>query len=137
MLRRILTHTCSSFFFTTNILSRSVSCASISCGFWLDRILISEALRALFLFPIKHFMQELIHSMFEQVLSKGLFMSLQQEIIALLLSNFTIHHCHMQAEKQPVHVYRHPLASVYRLAKILLLNVPTEIQLNSVRPSLL
>ena len=29
--------------------------ASISCGFWFDRILISEAL---FTFPVKRFMQE-------------------------------------------------------------------------------
>ena len=36
------------------------SCVSISCGFLFDRILISEAL---FTFPIKPFMQELIYSM--------------------------------------------------------------------------
>ena len=49
------------FFLIFCLLIKSVCyCTSISCGFLFDRILISEAL---FTFPVKHFMQELIHSM--------------------------------------------------------------------------
>ena len=58
-------------------------------GFWFDRIFISEAL---FTFPVKRFMQQLISP-------KGSFTYIQQEIIALLLSNFTSHDRHMWAEK--------------------------------------
>ena len=52
--------------------------------------MISEAM---FTFQIKDFMQELIYLIddFEKVSRKGSFTSLQEETIALLLSNLTSH----------------------------------------------
>ena len=50
----------SNTFFGLLLAHASVYCASISCGFRFDRVLISEAL---FTFPVKRFMQELVHSM--------------------------------------------------------------------------
>ena len=84
---RILKRTFSSVFFSSK--GRSVPCASISCGFWFNRILISEAL---FTFPIQRVMEELIHSMISSRFHvKGSFTSLQQEIIALLCLILRLH----------------------------------------------
>ena len=55
MLWKILTRTCSSVFFFGLF-----PVHQFPEVFWFDRILISEAL---FTFPVKRFMQELIHSM--------------------------------------------------------------------------